>query len=72
MEIITVHTAQNIDIDYEIGGLGERILARLLDYAVFIPFLVAAMFLTSALSSVGLGIYVVVVFALFVFYDLLC
>jgi uncharacterized RDD family membrane protein YckC len=70
MEIITVHTTQNIDIDYEIGGLGERILARLIDFGVFIPFVIAGMFLATALSSMGIGIYFIIVLVLFTFYDL--
>ena len=72
MEIITVHTAQNIDIDYEIGGLGERILARLLDYAVFIPFLLAAIFIFPLVTPMASGIYSIIIGALFVFYDLIC
>lgn len=72
MEIITVHTAQNIDIDYEIGGLGERILAKLIDYAIFLPFLFITIFLTTVLSSDALGIYGIAVYTLFVFYDLIC
>lgn len=72
MEIITVHTAQNIDIDYEIGGLGERILARLLDYAVFIPFLLAAIFIIPVVTNTASAIYAIVVGVLFVFYDLIC
>ena len=72
MEIITVHTAQNIDIDYEIGGLGERILARLLDYAVFIPFLLAAIFIIPVVTSTASAVYAIIVGVLFVFYDLIC
>jgi uncharacterized RDD family membrane protein YckC len=72
MEIITVHTAQNIDIDYEIGGLGERILARIIDYAIFLPFLFIAMILASALEAQAIGIFAIAVFSLFVFYDLIC
>jgi uncharacterized RDD family membrane protein YckC len=72
MEIITVHTTQNIDIDYEIGGLGERILARLIDFGVFIPFLLAGAYLATVLSNIGIGIYFIVLGVLFVFYDLLC
>ena len=71
MEIITVHTAQNIDIDYEVGGLGERILARLLDYAVFIPFLLAAIFIFPVVTDIASGIYAIIVAALYVFYDLI-
>ena len=72
MEIITVHTTQNIDIDYEIGGLGERILARAIDFGVFVPFLLAGAFFASFLTNVGIGIYFVALLILFVFYDLLC
>lgn len=72
MEIITVHTAQNIDIDYEIGGLGERILAKLIDYAIFLPFLFITIFLAPVLSREALGIYAIAVYSLFVFYDLIC
>ncbi len=72
MEIITVPTTQNIDIEYEIGGLGERILARLIDYGIFIPFLIAVTFLTAYLSSMIAGAYLIALGVLFVFYDLLC
>jgi len=36
MQTIAIKTAQNIDIDYEVAGLGERILARLIDYALYL------------------------------------
>jgi uncharacterized RDD family membrane protein YckC len=71
MEIITVHTTQNIDIDYEIGGLGERILARLIDFAVFIPFGIIAMIVSSYLNNIGISVYLILVFTIYVFYDLL-
>lgn len=72
METITVHTTQNIGIDYEIGGLGERILARLIDFAIFIPFVILGACFSSVLSSTGLGAYFIILFILFVFYDLFC
>jgi uncharacterized RDD family membrane protein YckC len=72
MEIITVHTTQNIDIDYEIGGLGERILARLIDFGIFIPFAFAGAFLASILSNLLIGIYFIALAVVFGFYDLLC
>ncbi|MDP9047592.1 MAG: RDD family protein [Bacteroidota bacterium] len=72
MEIITVHTTQNIDIEYEIGGLGERILAKLIDYVIFVPFLFAGIFLSGALSGWALGAYYIILVLLFAFYDLLC
>ena len=72
MEIITIRTTQNIDIDYEIGGLGERILARLIDYGIFIPLLIAATFLSAYISGAITGAYFIVLGVIFVFYDLLC
>ncbi|ASU36015.1 RDD family protein [Mucilaginibacter xinganensis] len=71
METITVHTAQNIDIDYEVGGLGERILGLLIDYAIFIPFTILGAISSSYIGS-GAGVYFIVLGVIFVFYDLLC
>ncbi|MDB5086860.1 MAG: hypothetical protein JWR09_854 [Mucilaginibacter sp.] len=72
METITVNTTQNIDIDYEIGGLGERTLAKIIDYAVFIPFVIAGLFLGTALNGQVLEWYFILLYVLFLFYDLLC
>lgn len=73
MQTVTVHTTQNIDIDYEVAGLGERILAHLIDLGFFIAFfIVAAIFAMSADSkafSIGTLIVCVATYAL---YDLLC
>ena len=38
METVKIKTAQNIEIDYEVANLGDRILARLLDGLVFAAF----------------------------------
>ena len=35
MQTVKIKTSQNIDIDYEVAGLGERILARIVDIGVF-------------------------------------
>jgi uncharacterized RDD family membrane protein YckC len=71
MEIITVHTTQNIDIDYETGGLGERIVARIIDIAVFIPFVIILAIVASNLSQAGIIVFAVLLGATYVFYDLL-
>jgi uncharacterized RDD family membrane protein YckC len=71
MENITIHTTQNIDIDHEIGGLGERILGFLIDIAVFIPFVIAGMIIASSLSPAGIGIYFITLGVLYTFYDLI-
>jgi len=72
MGIITVHTTQNIDIDYEIGGLGERIVARIIDIAIFIPFLFVGVFLGISDAKAFIIIFFAVIGIVFVFYDLFC
>jgi len=72
VEIITVHTTQNVDIDYEIGGLGERILAKLIDYAIFIPFLFGGTFIGISGSGMVTSIYYIILLTVFAFYDLFC
>ena len=73
MEIITVHTAQNIDIDYEIAGIGERIVARIIDYAIFISFYFIFIFLIiGKMPQSALIICAIIMATIFVFYDLIC
>ncbi len=72
MEIITVHTTQNIDIDYEIGGLGERILAYLIDLAIFVALAIIGGILSNVLSDGGVGAYFIIVGLMLLFYDLVC
>src|ERR1700761_3724190 len=77
MQTIRITTSQNIDIDYEVAGLGERIVARLIDMGIFILILYASFIGLAAsnmLGGFGAGtIVVIVIYAcLFVFYDLIC
>lgn len=78
MQTIRITTAQNIDIDYEIAGLGERIVARLIDYAIFILiFILGSIIFSSTASSGGNSnvrtiVMVSIYGGLYVFYDLVC
>ena len=72
METVTVHTAQNIDIDYEIGGLGERIVAWLIDSALVIPLVIIGVIVGPNLSKAGVIILIVIFVAIYTFYDLVC
>lgn len=73
MEIITVHTTQNIDIDYETGGLGERILAYLIDIAIFIALAIIGGVLSAKVftQQIAEGYFIIIGVAL-LFYDLIC
>jgi uncharacterized RDD family membrane protein YckC len=73
MEIITVHTTQNIDIDYEVGGLGERILAYCIDLVIFIALaIIGGILAINLLSSTGISVYFIILGLMLLFYDLLC
>ncbi|WP_295721384.1 RDD family protein [Mucilaginibacter sp.] len=73
MQTITVHTTQNIDIDYEIAGIGERILALLIDYGIFIALsIVGGILAINGLTEFGVSFYFIVVGVAFAFYDLVC
>ncbi|MFD0794553.1 RDD family protein [Mucilaginibacter litoreus] len=74
MNTIRITTAQNIDIDYELAGLGERIVASLIDYGIFLFIYLASIILgvSLKLEDITTGIVVIIYFALYVFYDLIC
>jgi len=70
MQTVTVHTTQNIDIDYEVAGLGERILARLIDIAFFIGLGILFVILGFAASwpkvfSITLGVLFFLIYSLY-------
>jgi uncharacterized RDD family membrane protein YckC len=77
MQTIKVKTAQNVDIDYEVAGVGERTLARLIDFGFFLAlYLIALIVYFLIQKPVGArlaGEVIGIVYAaLFVFYDLAC
>ncbi|RKR85622.1 putative RDD family membrane protein YckC [Mucilaginibacter gracilis] len=36
MQTVRITTSQNIDIDYQVAGLGDRVAARAIDYMIFL------------------------------------
>jgi uncharacterized RDD family membrane protein YckC len=77
MQTIRITTSQNIDIDYEVAGAGDRILARLLDYALFILILILGVIIGSLTigkidNSLTIIVLVIIYAVLYVFYDLVC
>ncbi len=77
METVSVSTSQHVNIDYPVAGLGERVAARLIDFALFIVvFLVFLLFfsITGIINAdrVVMTVMVIIYAAGFVFYDLIC
>jgi uncharacterized RDD family membrane protein YckC len=83
MQTIKITTAQNIDIDYELAGIGDRFLARLVDYAIFIGLYMVCMIFAVTVgnkmwshtdqTNVSLILVSLVIWLLMcVLYDVLC
>lgn len=76
METIRVSTSQHIDIDYPVAGLGERIVARLIDWGVFlgayILFIVLGLTVGQTSNEIVIGALVIIYLVSYVFYNLLC
>lgn len=77
METISVSTNQHVDIDYPVAGLGERVSARLIDFALFIVVFFAFLFglsFSGVLDGTDFGFAIMfgIYGVLFVFYDLFC
>jgi len=76
MQTIRITTPQNIDIDYEIAGIGERIVARLIDMGLFILILFSGLIIAGITGSMGseltITVLIIIYAIMFVFYDLIC
>ncbi len=78
MEKIKIETTQNVDIEFPVASIGERILAALIDYIIlFIFAMVVSAYISPLLVSYGdestLGTMLMFIMMFFlVFYQLLC
>ena len=80
MKSVKITTSQNIDIDYELAGVSERVSARLIDYAIFYALLMACLVIFAGATGGGPGtfnsssylIMMAVWLGFCVFYDLIC
>jgi uncharacterized RDD family membrane protein YckC len=85
MQTIKITTSQNVDIDYAVAGLGDRIVAWLIDYGIFAGILfvlqmIMDIYIFSAhynnVTGTGFPVAEIVTMLtwliLYLFYDLLC
>lgn len=83
MQTVRIRTSQNIEIDYEVAGLGERILARIVDIGVFMGFfyalyIIVVLFYISQIQKLqsgdGVPVVLIVIGVIYslalIFYDL--
>jgi uncharacterized RDD family membrane protein YckC len=74
---LQIETAQNVGVDYEMASIGDRILAQLIDYAVYVIWFVAclaAMAIGSSNSNTKVSEWAMVVIVILpvMSYSLLC
>jgi uncharacterized RDD family membrane protein YckC len=50
-EYITIQTARNVEIEYRVAGLGDRIIARLIDSIIVIGYIFLLLILTASFNS---------------------
>lgn len=75
MDTIRITTSQNIDIDYEFAGLGERILAYLIDFGILIILLISGMILENMVPSIKIKDISIITFIwllIYALYDIVC
>ncbi len=51
MEHVRIDTAQNVAIDFEVAGVGDRVLAALVDYFILACYLIGMISLATALEA---------------------
>ncbi len=64
-----IQTTQNVEIDFEVAGLGDRVLAALLDYFLLFCYLIAVQ---VAAAEVGSQALTILLFLPYFFYFLVC
>ncbi|GAB3267240.1 RDD family protein [Larkinella harenae] len=71
---VSIQTSQNVTLEYEPASLGDRILALLLDYLVFLGWLTLYFVLFRLFPGVFAGTFFTLFFLAlpFMLYDLLC
>lgn len=69
MEKVRVQTAQNVAIDFEVAGIGDRIIAAIIDYTLLAGYLLAVALINLGVRSTAFVIVMMLPAAL---YFLLC
>jgi uncharacterized RDD family membrane protein YckC len=74
MDNIRIQTTQNVDIEYELASIGDRILATLLDYVFFLAYFLIIVLIGSITDGAAYESTALMVLAglPILLYDLLC
>ncbi|MCG6914770.1 RDD family protein [bacterium BMS3Abin03] len=79
MQTIEIETSQNVNIEYPVASIGDRVAAGAIDYLIMIGYLVAILLIFSFLLNVTSGseyyyptAYFIILFLPLFFYHFLC
>jgi uncharacterized RDD family membrane protein YckC len=79
MQTIEIQTAQNVNIEYPVASIGDRVVAAIIDQLIMVGYLIAIIFLYIWLLNLTEGsplhfpvAYFVILFLPLFFYHLLC
>jgi uncharacterized RDD family membrane protein YckC len=72
MQTITVQTSQNIDIEYDLAGVGDRIIAYLIDFLIYVAYYIMVFLIMQNTWRTGGYYYQLAAFLPILLYQLLC
>ena len=77
MYSVKIETAQNVDIEYEIANVGDRIVAALIDFVILIAYYLAVFMIMIPLGEwfdfrTGMAFFILVLYLPYMLYDLVC
>lgn len=72
MQTIRIQTSQNIEVEYQLAGIGDRLVAYMVDLAIYIAYLFVASLIASASSGSFSSLILFLLYLPLLFYSLLC
>ena len=72
MQTITVQTSQNIEIEYDLAGVGDRMVAYLIDFLIYVAYYIIIFLVMQNANRSGGYYYQLAAFIPILFYQLLC
>lgn len=72
MQTINIQTTQNVDISYEVANVGDRLLARLLDWVIFVVLYIVISIVSASMMLFDSPGLMLVLFSPILLYDLIC
>ncbi|MCU0379779.1 MAG: RDD family protein [Chitinophagaceae bacterium] len=73
MQTIKIQTSQNIELEYMLAGVGDRLVAYIIDLLIYIAYGIGITIVSDALGGFGGNNWIMLILALpILFYQLLC